>query len=108
MEGGGMNVEKAYVADGLRFTVNVDLQDPAVTTLIGAAAVVLAQATVGGQVVEGIATITSATAVRCVFAPGALAAGVYSVQVRVEVSGQPPATVWSGSVNMLPSIDAPD
>lgn len=109
MEGRSLTqIDSTFQADGLRFVVTVDLKDPAITTLVGSECVVLARNTSSGVVTEGIATATAENEIRCVFSPGLIVQGVYLVQVRSTVSGQPPATVWEGSVTVKYSIPEPE
>lgn len=75
-----------------------------VTTAIGGTATVYAIST-SGAVVAGVATITSATNIRSVFAPSSLAVGVWTVQVRLAIPGQATQTFPDITVVVLPSAE---
>lgn len=98
-----MNV---YEADGLNFLVEVDLQNPAITTLNGATVMVHAQSLKDAVVqrngtvventapiIEGVAAVVSDTAIECSFPEWALTPERYKIQVRAVVAGYPPQTV---------------
>ena len=84
-------MSKVFAADGLRFDLEVAMEDPDIPALTGAAVEVFAS--LGGAEVEGVAEVTGPTRVRCTFAPGALAAGRWLVQVRATLAPLPPQTL---------------
>lgn len=76
-----------YEADDLIINVNTTFEAGSeITSLIGGTVEAKAKSAVG-TLITGTATITDADTVRVAFAEGALAAGVYELQVRATVSG---------------------
>jgi soluble lytic murein transglycosylase-like protein len=80
-------MSRSWAADTLDITVPVTFEAGAAITSLTGGTVVAHAARAGVAVVEGVATIESANAVRVLFAAGTLSAGVWQLQVRVMVSG---------------------
>lgn len=81
-----MSIYTAYTSTSLDFLVDPVTLDPGgPTTLIGAVVRVDALNLSTKAKVAGLATVITATSVRCFFAAGDLVAGRYEVQLRATV-----------------------
>ena len=83
-----MSSVQAFQADGL--AVRLASADTGLTEaeLTAATGVAYAQAQTGGTVLTGAVTV-GLSEIGVDFGPGALAAGIYNVQVRLTIAGRP-------------------
>lgn len=99
-----MSDEPIYEADGLRLIVQVSIADGAgFSSFTGGTATVHAKRFNAGSVV-GSAIISGPLEVTCTFAPWALDAGDWTVQVRVAPPAVTARTVGDYFFTVLPSI----
>lgn len=91
--------------DDIAFEVDVTIEaGAAIAALTGGTVVVLARR--NGTTVAGSGSVADATTLACSFAAGALAAGLYLLQVAVTVSGQR-QTVVDATMEVRRSLPAP-
>lgn len=100
-----MIVQQTYEADGIDLLISPVEFDAAsgVTTLVDGTAAVDAINQVTRVKTAGVATITTATSIRCVIEGWMLAPGNYSVQVRATPLGYAQQTVAEVTFNVKAS-----